>query len=370
MEQNLRSAWPLFVMPFVIVLTGLLLGKLVAWITSCPSDFNKACMGAVGFANSSSMAVVLLGAISPPLLEAKVITKDPLLFLALYLVVYPMLEWTLGAYLFKPKPRDVEEGEAKPETAETTAQSNETSASNNDAPCLERRPTLEAALPADLALATEGDLMPCDVETCSSNAKLEKLRGYGAAVRKVIRNALVPPVRAVLVGMVIVSIPILHQGFVITHEGQTQTLVGFTYRAAATLGGAMAPCSSLVLGANLFQGVKIKSIPIATNLGISVAKLVIMPAIMAVVVWGLSHALGPNGNGGAEWLVVLIVSCTPTANKIMVMVELSGENKAGMSAAIFVQYALAPVFLTLALFMITFLLQSEWYLPRELDAGM
>jgi len=370
MEQNLRFAWPLFVMPFVIVLTGLLVGKFVAWITACPCDFQKACMGAVGFANSSSMAVVLLGAISPPLLEEKVITKDPLLFLSLYLVMYPMLEWTLGAHLFKPKPRDVEEG--KPEATETTGQRSETSASNDaTAPGFERgaegeRPSMEAALPADLVLATEGDLMPCEVETCSVHGKIEKLRGYGTALRKVVRNALVPAVRAVLIGMVIASIPPLHQFFLITHEGQTRTPLGFFYRALATIGGAMAPCSSLVLGANLFQGAKIKSIPIATNVGISVAKLVIMPAIMAVVVWGVSHALGPNGNGGSDWLVILIVSCTPTANKIMVMVELSGENKAGMSAAIFLQYALAPILLPLALFMFTFLLQQEWYLPRQL----
>lgn len=179
-----------------------------------------------------------------------------------------------------------------------------------------------------------------------------------------------PPVRAVLVGMAIALIPPLHQFFLVTHEGQVHTPLGWVYRALATVGGAMAPCSSLVLGSNLVQGAKLESIPIATNVGISVAKLMVMPAIMSVVVWGVSHALGPNGNGGSDWLVVLIVSCTPTANKIMVMVELSGESKAGMSAAIFLQYALAPILLTLALFVFTFLLQSEWYLPRELDGGM
>lgn len=209
-------------------------------------------------------------------------------------------------------------------------------------------------------MPTEGD----------HSRKIEKLRGYGTAFRKVVRNALVPPVRGVLVGMVIASIPPVHQFFVITHEGQIKTPLGWVYRALATIGGAMAPCSSLVLGANLFQGAKITSIPIATNIGISVAKLIIMPAIMSMVVWGASHAVGPNGNGGSDWLVVLIVSCTPTANKIMVMVELSGESKAGMSASIFLQYALAPLLLTLALFMFTFLLQQEWYLPRGLDGGM
>ena len=45
------------------------------------------------------------------------------------------------------------------------------------------------------------------------------------------------------------------------------------------------------------------------------------------------------------WLVTLILSATPTANNIVVMCDLAGENRRAMSAAIFYQYCAAPLVL-------------------------
>ena len=42
------------------------------------------------------------------------------------------------------------------------------------------------------------------------------------------------------------------------------------------------------------------------------------------------------------WLVCLILAATPTANNIVVMCDLAGENRRAMSAAIFYQYCAAP----------------------------
>jgi hypothetical protein len=48
--------------------------------------------------------------------------------------------------------------------------------------------------------------------------------------------------------------------------------------------------------------------------------------------------------------VVLIVFLTPTANNVMVMVELSGSgSKQGLSRIIFWQYAVAPILLSLSM---------------------
>ena len=43
------------------------------------------------------------------------------------------------------------------------------------------------------------------------------------------------------------------------------------------------------------------------------------------------------------WLVFLIVTCTPTANNMVAMCELGGEDRRAMSSAIFYQYCAAPV---------------------------
>jgi predicted permease len=45
------------------------------------------------------------------------------------------------------------------------------------------------------------------------------------------------------------------------------------------------------------------------------------------------------------WLVCLILTATPTANNIVVMCDLAGENRRAMSAAIFYQYCAAPFIL-------------------------
>ena len=45
------------------------------------------------------------------------------------------------------------------------------------------------------------------------------------------------------------------------------------------------------------------------------------------------------------WLVILILTATPTANNIVVMCDLAGENRRAMSAAIFYQYCAAPLVL-------------------------
>lgn len=50
--------------------------------------------------------------------------------------------------------------------------------------------------------------------------------------------------------------------------------------------------------------------------------------------------------GGGQ---ALAVSTTPSANNLMVMVELSGGNRAAMSTAIFTQYAAAPLILPITL---------------------
>jgi len=50
------------------------------------------------------------------------------------------------------------------------------------------------------------------------------------------------------------------------------------------------------------------------------------------------------------FLVAMIVFITPTANNVMVMVELAGlPGKEGMALAIGYQYAAAPIFLTFSL---------------------
>ena len=63
---------------------------------------------------------------------------------------------------------------------------------------------------------------------------------------------------------------------------------------------------------------------------------------------------------GAFYLVLMIVFITPTANNVMVMVELSGSgSKEGMARLIAWQYAVAPVLLSLTVALVVGV-ASKW----------
>ena len=76
--------------------------------------------------------------------------------------------------------------------------------------------------------------------------------------------------------------------------------------------------------------------------------MVLMPLVGAVTALGLRAMHYPidDKTSASFYLVVMMVTCTPTANTCMVMAELAGENKEAMGAAIFYQYLFAPVLLT------------------------
>ena len=57
----------------------------------------------------------------------------------------------------------------------------------------------------------------------------------------------------------------------------------------------------------------------------------------------------PPEISGAFYLVIVIVFLTPTANNVMVMVELSGNSTDAFAKVIALQYALAPILLSLTL---------------------
>lgn len=47
----------------------------------------------------------------------------------------------------------------------------------------------------------------------------------------------------------------------------------------------------------------------------------------------------------ALWLCALVVTCTPTANNLIVMCDISGQNTNAMGTSIFSQYLVAPLLL-------------------------
>ncbi|CAE8687947.1 unnamed protein product [Polarella glacialis] len=184
-------------------------------------------------------------------------------------------------------------------------------------------------------------------------------RVYGI-VRKIIRNALVPPVIGAALGMTVALIGPLRLLFVDVSGSEDATFLSFAFKGLKIIGGASVPVNMLVLGSNLAKGCNFKAVPLSTNLGIIFTKTIGLPVVMALLIGVISRSR--PATDPAVWLVAIVVSCTPTANNIMVMVELSGQHKESMTTSIFSQYLAAPFTLTLVLTTYMMLLQTSWYL--------
>jgi predicted permease len=87
-------------------------------------------------------------------------------------------------------------------------------------------------------------------------------------------------------------------------------------------------------------------------LAIVVGKMVVMPVLGILSTWFLQRYYidFPDEIAATCYLVMMIVFITPTANNVMVMVELSGSSsKEGMARMIGYMFLISPVVLSIVL---------------------
>ena len=95
-----------------------------------------------------------------------------------------------------------------------------------------------------------------------------------------------------------------------------------------------------------------KLLPNRTMMAIVVGKMIVMPllGIMSTLILERYFISIPDEIDATCYLVMMIVFITPTANNVMVMVELSGSSsKEGIARVIGWQYAVSPIVLSLVL---------------------
>ena len=98
----LSFAWPLLLLPALNLLLGLLAGLLTVVVVQPPEDFRLGTVAACSFGNTQGIPIVLLSVIQQSLGRAAFANlADPLLFLSLELLTYPLLQWLLGLALLR-----------------------------------------------------------------------------------------------------------------------------------------------------------------------------------------------------------------------------------------------------------------------------
>jgi predicted permease len=103
----------------------------------------------------------------------------------------------------------------------------------------------------------------------------------------------------------------------------------------------------LILGVSLAKGPDWNSVSLGLNLSIAFAKLCVMPLVgLGSAILLKNYVFDGLGPGPNFYLVVVLVTCTPTSNSLIVMAELGNQDKKALATCIFTQYMLAPFLLT------------------------
>lgn len=321
----LCNSWVLILLPLVVVGIGVFLGKLTAVLTAAPSSFSKGTICPIAFGNSTGLPIVLLTVISQ---SAASLTPskqlDPLQHLPVYLMLYPVLQWSIGSWLL----------------ADTAGPQAEAVDNDPEISEVESIPSSEASL----------------AQTNKHKCCLRVLQ----ELRNVLQQALTPPVLGALLGLLVSFTPV-RAWLVDLRDQDNDAPLQWFYAGLYKLGDAAVPVNLLILGSSLAKGADFHALPCRVGLGIAFSKLILMPGFMVLIVYGLIRII-PN-KGYSLWLVALVVSCTPTANNVAVMAQNGGQSKEGMATAIFLQYLFAPICVTLSLAAFIQLLSSDWFLP-------
>jgi predicted permease len=392
--EKLDDIWVLLLWPAYVVGWGLVVGYAAATLSGTPNK--KATMAACAFGNSTGIPITLLTAVHSNFPDTTNLgAVDPTLFLSVYLLLYPVLQWGIGGWLLAP--------EEKPETPLTPARPllersdtfrnvlnndemehkyevtrrglSETDASlyiseadlfhlhrvaeeseaESEAFNLRRLSTMESTGNVELPIATEETpLVSNSDDKITYQHHFHSLR---ETLDKIASRCLQPPVVGGLSGLVVAATPL--RGILVdVVDRSSHAPLQWFFDALYTVGQAAVPLNMMILGANLsvsfqagFTG-KNEYMTNKTMLAIVVGKMLVLPVIGVLsaiffdkFIWDI-----PDSIKSSFYLVAMIVFITPTANNVMVMVELSGSGaKEGIAQVIAWQYAVAPLLLSVTM---------------------
>lgn len=429
-SSTLHDAWMLLLWPIVVVGCGLIVGYWVARLTNSPASQRRSVLAACAFGNSTGIPITLLTVVHANFPASSDLGRiDPTLFLSVYLLLYPVLQWGLGGWLLAPVPTD------KPQRTRTITSSLKLNVLNipdrhssrkglssmdeglylsdanlqNIFHTTETTRLLNGNKPVDCEGGSNGEasnvglVLEEPVSLSRHNSALEvneqleenrlaplmespvkgeeiqlpdsepiaKARSIQATLNEIATKCLQPPVIGALLGIFVAATP-LRGIFVDLVDRSANAPLQFFFDGLYSVGLSAVPINMMILGCNLSASLTsiyearkaskeaanlgIKSSWLApshmsftTMVGIVIGKLVVLPIIgITLAVFLKAYVLDiPDDIDGSFYLVVMIVFLTPTANNVMVMVELSGsDTKESIATVIALQYAVAPIMLS------------------------
>jgi len=381
----LARAWPFLLLPIVFVGAGAGFGWLAVHITRPSSDFSRGMIACVAFGNATALPIVVLSVIEKQIklvrardTLARVPTSseleihNPLVYVSIYLVLYPALQFIVGGWLLKPAstpscPPNGPTAGASPAIA--TASGSQRARSMRFLRDGETQLTKFIGATEDETPETLGSLHVADLGDagmirlcCDMLTNSRVLRAWKSGVLK---HVFTPPVVGICVGIMCSVTPPAYYLLcgsanmttrLPSNECPSETAyLGSVTSGIQALGDAAVPVQLLLLGNTMSNGPNWKALPLRCCVGVVVAKMVVMPIFACALCLFLdrtfqdSLAVFEDPYDQIFYVAAVSLAATPTANTIVMLTELSGGNSAATATAIFAQYAAAPVVLTFML---------------------
>ena len=442
--QSLKDVWMLLIWPLYVVGVGFSVGYVMARISKTPKHQIRAVLAACGFGNSTGLPITLLTVVHSNFPSTSDLGRvDPCLFLSVYLLLYPVLQWGVGGWLLAPSEK---EKKASPTTkthlrkssglahnvlnqrkdslynfthrgigetdasmymsvqenlsqyggfqythVQPTPEQSETTTSSSSNIGLDLEETASSGTPmtetTSLLRKMSADISTNSIEECGERNELsyvdvpeenfenddesseeeEEQETLMETIHKVVVKCLQPPVVGALLGLFVASLPKLRGLFVDLVDRDGNAPLEWFFDGIYHVGQAAVPINMIILGCNLnasyqsntkitSDGEEKKKVELfspKTTAAVVLGKMVIMPTIGFLSVWLFRTYFWsiPEYIDGSFYLVVLIVFLTPTANNVMVMVELGGDggSREAIARTIAWQYAASPIILSLTM---------------------
>ena len=309
----------LFLWPLYVVGLGLAVSSLASrWI---PPQHRILATVAITFANATALPVTLLGTTE----------WDVNALFSVYCLLYPMLLWGYGGWLLQQQKHEhVDDSKTSEEFGDDD--------DDDDASLIVKT--------GDIELAPSNETTQVSPPTVPEQSRIET--SLWERTRSFLSKVIHPPVIGSLLGLFVLAIRPLRLLL-----APSDAPLAFWFRGIATLGQATVPVSMTLLGMNLSRAARLNErLDGRTLVAVLVGKLLVLPLLGFASVWVLLQVWEfPPTSSDARTptlLVLLIEFIPPTANNVMIMVEVFGSHhKEQMALLIGWQYVVSPLILSL-----------------------
>jgi predicted permease len=360
--DHLRNVWLLPLSACVNIALGAVMGKALVRALGTPPEFRGAAVASAAFGNSLALPVVLIAAVVGAgdvgdVSFGEDAQAESLLYLGAYMTTLTVLMWTIGPVWMREgttiaaeeeeRNADVELKELVLDDAENAlnASSGDSVAFVSHASVSAVENELSRGRNASRESDEEASSFPRDKRVSEARvAKTKQNRGVARFVAA-LGPALNANVAASLLGIFVGVVPALR------HALFDENGVLFVLQDCASIIAAGAiPQVIIILGASLASGPKHDACDGFCAAGVCFIRLIGIPTVNVGLFLVLRNALPSSAvpASPAFWLTFLIEGATPTANNMMLQVQMFGSPRAadGVAALLFWQYAAAPVLLT------------------------